>query len=62
MLKLLFKYTTKLNPKTKYFKNPWVQSKDFRDMLNKSDIFCDVFVERDAYLAVLLYLDSISYR
>lgn len=63
-LKILFKYTAKINPKTKYYKHQWIQSKDFRDLCNQGGLFCETFGyivikkkiyrERDAYLAFLL--------
>ncbi|CAD8064944.1 unnamed protein product [Paramecium sonneborni] len=58
MLKLLFKFTSKLNAKQKYYKHIWLQFKDFRDLLNKCDLYCDIFVERDAYLAYLLAMQT----
>ncbi|CAD8069790.1 unnamed protein product [Paramecium sonneborni] len=58
MLKILFKYASKLNPKQKYYKHLWLQFKDFRDLINKCDLYCDIFVERDAYLVFLLSMQT----
>ncbi|CAD8208269.1 unnamed protein product [Paramecium pentaurelia] len=58
MLKLLFKFTSKLNSKLKFYKQTWVQFKDFRDLLLKCDLYCDTFVERDAYIAYLLSMQT----
>ncbi|CAD8122767.1 unnamed protein product [Paramecium sonneborni] len=58
MLKLLFKFTSKLNSKQKFYKHTYVQFKDFRDLLLKCDLYCDTFVERDAYIAYLLSMQT----
>ncbi|CAD8120300.1 unnamed protein product [Paramecium sonneborni] len=58
MLKLLFKYTSKLNAKQKFYKHTWIQFKDFRDLMLRCDLYCDIFVERDAYLAYLLSMQT----
>jgi len=54
MLKAFYKYTSLINPKSKFYKYAWIQAKDFRDLLSQADLFGYTFVDREAFLAFLL--------
>lgn len=54
MLSALFKYTSMINPKARFYKHAFVQAKDFRDLLNQSDLIGYNLNEKEAYVAFLL--------